>query len=257
MITAGIDCGARNTKTIIMQASKIIGRGRVPTGFDLRQAVAGSLAKAIEAAGIPGEDVQRIGGTGAGKMAIEAADDRIDEIKAMCKGAHYFFPNVRTVTDVGAEEGRAAKVDADGNPVDFAVNERCAAGAGTFIETMARALELSVEQMGRLSMQSEKKISMNAQCVVFAESEVVSLIHARASRADISRAIHDAMAGRIASVIRRIGLNEDIVMLGGVGHNPGFMTALQRELKVRKVYVPDIPEFGAAVGAAIVTAERS
>ncbi len=256
MITAGIDCGARNTKAVIMQDAKIIGRGMVQTGFDLQQAVDASLAKALEGAGIPREDIQRIGGTGAGKSAIEMAAEPVDEIKAMCKGARYFFPNARTVADVGAEEGRAAKIDADGTPVDFVVNERCAAGAGTFIETMARALGVTIEQMGKLSLQSDKKIPMNAQCVIFAESEVVSLIHAKTPRADISRAIHEAMAGRIASVIRRIGINEDVVLLGGVGCNPGFMAALQRELNVQKVYVPHRPEYGTAVGAAIVATEK-
>jgi benzoyl-CoA reductase subunit D len=156
---------------------------------------------------------------------------------------------------VGAEEGRAAKIDENGNPIDFAINEKCAAGAGAFIEAMARALEVTIEEMGPLCLESDKKIPMNAQCVVFAESEVVGLIHAKTDKPDISKAIHDSMASRIVSIIRRIGVNEDIVMIGGVGYNPGFMTALQQELKVEKVYIPDEPEYGTAVGAAVVAAE--
>lgn len=255
MITAGIDCGAANTKTIIIRDGEIIGRGVVQTGFEQKQAIETSLEKAIAGAGISKGDVQRFCGTGAGKIAIEMADEQLDEIKAMSKGARYFFPNARTVVDVGAEEGRAAKIDADGNPMEFAVNEKCAAGAGTFIETMARALGITIEEMGLLSLQSDKKIPMNDQCVVFAESEVVGLIHAKTSLADISRTIHNAMAGRIASMVRRIGVNEDVAMLGGVGYNPGFVDALQRELKVKKVYVADTPEYGAAVGAAEVASE--
>jgi benzoyl-CoA reductase subunit D len=257
MITAGIDCGARNTKAIVIRNSKIIGRGMVQTGFDQRQAAEASLAKAVAAAGITRDDIRHLSGTGAGRLAAAMPAESIDEILAMTRGARYFFPNARTVVDVGAEEGRAAKIDAQGKPVDFAVNERCAAGAGTFIETMARALEVSIEQMGSLSLQSDKKIPMNAQCVIFAESEVVSLIHAKTSRADISRAIHDAMAGRIASLIRQIGVNQDVVLLGGVGYSLGFITALQRELKVPTVHVPDMPEYGAAVGAAVVAADKS
>ena len=95
---------------------------------------------------------------------------------------------------------------------------------------------------------------MNAQCAIFAESEVVGLIHAKTAKKDISRAIHDAMASRIVSMIRRIGVNPDIVMVGGVAYNPGFVEALKRELKVDQVYIPESPEFGAAVGAAIVAA---
>jgi benzoyl-CoA reductase subunit D len=122
---------------------------------------------------------------------------------------------------------------------------------------MARALEVTIEEMGPLCLESDKEIPMNAQCAVFAESEVVGLIHAKTDKPDISKAIHDSMASRIVSIIRRIGVNEDIVMIGGVGYNPGFMTALQRELRVEKIYIPDEPEYGAAVGAAVVAAEET
>jgi len=255
MITAGIDCGAKNTKTIIMKDGEIIGKGLQLTGFDQKQAIEKSLDEAIQAAGIARDDIQRICGTGSGKNAIPMADDNANDIKAMSKGAHYFFPNARTVADVGAEEGRAAKIDENGSPIDFAINEKCAAGAGAFIEAMARALEVTIEEMGLLCMQSDKKIPMNAQCVIFAESEVVGLIHARTDKPDISKAIHDSMASRVVSMIRRIGVNEDIAMIGGVGHNPGFMAAMLRELKVKKIYIPDEPEYGAAAGAAVVAAE--
>jgi benzoyl-CoA reductase subunit D len=257
MITAGIDCGAKNTKTIIIKDGKIIGKGKVLTGFDQEKAVEQSLAKALEDAGISKDDIQKIYGTGSGKKAVKIANDSVNEIKAMSKGAYYFFPKARTVADVGAEEGRAAKIDEKGNPVDFVINEKCAAGAGAFIEAMARALEVAIEEMGPLCLQSDKKIPMNAQCAIFAESEVVGLIHARTDKRDISKAIHDSMASRIVSMIRRIGVNEDVVIIGGVGYNPGFMTAMQRELKIQKIYIPDEPEYGAAVGAAVVAAEEA
>jgi benzoyl-CoA reductase subunit D len=140
--------------------------------------------------------------------------------------------------------------------VDFEINERCAAGAGVFIEVMGRTLETPLEEMGPLALKSNKKIPMNAQCVVFAESEVVGLIHANTEKRDISKAIHDAMAGRIVSVIRRIGVNEDVVMLGGVGYNPGFVEAMRRELNLERVYIPESPEYGQAVGAAVVAVKK-
>jgi len=257
MITAGIDCGAKNTKTIIIKDGKIVGKGKVLTGFDQKKAVEHSLAMALKDAGISKEDIQKIYGTGSGRKAVKIADDAVDEIKAMSKCAHYFFPNARTVTDVGAEEGRAAKIDEKGNPVDFAINEKCAAGAGAFIEAMARALEVTIEEIGPICLQSDKEIPMNAQCAIFAESEVVGLIHAKTAKPDISKAIHDSMASRIVSMIRRIGVNEDVIMIGGVGYNPGLMAAMQRELKVQRIYIPDEPEYGAAVGAAVVAAEEA
>ena len=255
MITAGIDCGAKNTKTIIMKNGKIIGKGMVRTGFDPGKAVEESLDQALIDTGNARDDIHKIYATGSGQKAVKIADDSVDEIKAMAKCANFFFPNARTVTDVGAEDGRAAKIDEKGNPLDFAINEQCAAGAGAFIESMARALDVTIEEMGPLCLQSDKEIPMNAQCVIFAESEVVGLIHAKTGKPEISKAIHDAMAGRIASIIRRIGVNEDIVMVGGVGYNPGFISAMKRELKVDNIYIPDEPEYAAAVGAAVVAAE--
>ncbi len=257
MITVGIDCGAKNTKTVIMQDGKIIGKGMTLTGFDQMEAVNKSLKTALADAGIAEKDIAKIGGTGAGMEEIKIADTKVNEIKAMAKGAIYFFPSARTVTDVGAEMGRAAKIDEKGNVIDFAINEKCAAGAGAFIEAMARALEVSLEEMGPMALKSDKNIPMNAQCAIFAESEVVGLIHAKTDKIDISKAIHDAMASRIVSMIRRIGVNKDIVMIGGVGLNPGFVSALQTELAVDKVFVPENPAFGAAVGAALVAAEEA
>ena len=255
MNTAGIDCGAKNTKTVILQDGKIIGKGMVLTGFDQAKAVEDSLALAVDHAGIARKDIQRIFGTGSGKDAITAAQDIVNDITAMARGARYFYPNARTVADVGFEEGRAAKLDEQGNAVDFAINEKCAAGAGAFIEAMSRALEVTIAEMGPLSLQSGRDIPMNAQCVVFAESEVVGLIHSRTSKADISKAIHDSIASRIVSMIRRIGINEDVALIGGLGHNEGFMDSMAKQLKVNTIYVPECPEFGSAVGAAVSAAE--
>ncbi len=257
MISAGIDCGAKNTKTIIMKDGKILGKGSVPTGFDQKRAVENSLAAAIEAAGISKDDIEKIGGTGSGKESIDIADKSVSDIEAMGKGANYYFPKSRTVCDVGAEEGRAAKLDEKGRAVDFAINETCAAGAGAFIEAMGRALETPLEELGPLALTSDMETPMNTQCAIFAESEVVGLIHAMTEKNDISKAIHDAMASRIVSMIRRIGVSEDVVMLGGVGNNPGFVEAMRQQLDLNKIFIPDDPGYGAAVGAASVAAEEA
>jgi benzoyl-CoA reductase subunit D len=122
---------------------------------------------------------------------------------------------------------------------------------------MARALEVKLEDMGPMAIRSDKSIPMNAQCAIFAESEVIGLIHAKTSKVDISKAIHDAMASRIVSMIRRIGVNEDIVMIGGCGLNPGFVESLRVQLEIDKVYIPADPTFGAALGAAVVLKEET
>ena len=139
MITAGIDCGAKNTKTVILKDGEIVGKAKVLTGFDQNKAAEESLEKALTDAEFVKGDVQRICGTGSGKDSVTIADVKTDDIKAMSKGANFFFPNARTVVDVGAEEGRTAKIDENGNPIDFAINEKCAAGAGVFFRIVLRS----------------------------------------------------------------------------------------------------------------------
>ncbi|MEJ2725987.1 MAG: BadF/BadG/BcrA/BcrD ATPase family protein, partial [Deltaproteobacteria bacterium] len=166
MISGGIDCGAKNTKTVIIKDGKIIGKGKVFTGFDQNKAILASWHMALKEARISEDHVEATCGTGSGKNAIRNVKSLVNDIKAMAKGAGYFFPKARSVADVGAEEGRAAKLDENGNPVDFAINEKCAAGAGAFIEAMARALETTLEEVGPLALKSDKEIPMNAQCVI-------------------------------------------------------------------------------------------
>jgi benzoyl-CoA reductase subunit D len=255
LIFAGIDCGAGSTKAVIVKDGRIAGRGRAPTGHDPGRAAGESLDRALQAAGVARAEVRRIFATGAGREAAGPLDGTVADTEAMARAAAFFFPGARTVVDVGAEEGRAVKLDERARVVDSAVNEKCAAGAGAFVEAIARALELSVEEMGRIGLESENKIPMNAECVVFAESEVVGLIHANVPRSDISRAVNEAIAGRIVSIVRRIGVNEEVALIGGMARNPGFVAGLARQLGLERLRVPDEPEFGAALGAALCAQE--
>jgi benzoyl-CoA reductase subunit D len=256
MIAAGIDCGARNTQAVLVKEGEILGRASVPTGAKPAEAVETAMDGALASAGIQREDVDRIAGTGSGRNAVRNADQAVDEIRAMGRGAVHFFPGARTVVDVGAEEAKAVRLDDRGNMKDHVVNERCAAGAGVFVETMGRALETPLEEMGPLALTSDQGVPMNAQCAVFAESEVVGLIHAGAEKKDISRAIHEAMSDRIVTMVRRIGVEEELVMIGGVARNPAVVEALKRELRLERVRIPEEPEYGSAVGAALVAAEQ-
>jgi benzoyl-CoA reductase subunit D len=197
--------------------------------------------------------VERVVATGSGGKRATFADGYIADAAADARGVIRLVPSARTIIDVGGEEGRAIKIDADGRVKDFAVNEKCAAGTGTFVDTMARALEMPVEEMAKISLNSKQSIPMNAQCAVFGESEVVSLIHQKITKTDIARAVHDAIAGRIASVARIVGLDKDIVMIGGVARNIGFLDSLKRELS-SDVVVPEEPDFVGAMGAAVAAA---
>ena len=254
MITAGIDMGAKNIRVVILKDGEIVGRGQKLAGFDTTESGEAAFREALDQAGITMEQVEKVYATGAGRRSAPHATDNITEVGAAAKGALKVVPQARTVIDVGAEEGRAIKTDEAGKVLDFAINEKCAAGSGAFTEAMARALEVSLEDFGGLSLKSDKAIPMNAQCAVFAESEVVSLVHAKTSKEDISRAVHDAIADRIVSMVRRVGVNPDIALIGAVSKNIGFVNSLQRGLE-KDVIIPDNAEFIGALGAALAAAE--
>jgi len=177
----------------------------------------------------------------------------VTEVTAEGRGAFHLVPSARTVLAIGAESGRCIRLDESGRVVDFIMNERCAAGVGAFIEAMARALEVSVQKLAELSLNSDGSVHLNAQCVVFAESEVVTLIHSRTPKPHIARAIHDSIAHRAASMVGRLGIKGDVVLVGGVARNGGFVDSLERVLG-REVVVPDEPEFVGALGAALLAA---
>ncbi|MEM1538565.1 MAG: acyl-CoA dehydratase activase [Candidatus Nezhaarchaeales archaeon] len=261
MITAGVDIGAKYVKVVVLKDKQPISKVRGTVGFDVAKSALDAFEQALKGAGITRGDVERVFATGMGRKAVHLkppinADEAVPEVVADAAGVIHVVPTARTVIDVGAEEGRGVKVDPTGKVKDFVINERCAAGAGTFVEAMARALEVPLEQMGPLSLKSQRTIPMNAQCTIFAESEVVSLIHAKVSKEDIARAIHDAMAGRIGSMVRRIGIEKDVVLVGGVGNNVGFVASLKRELGV-DIIVPEGPEYISALGAALIASSKA
>jgi benzoyl-CoA reductase subunit D len=255
MITAGIDIGHSFTKAALVKNRELISTGRVPSGFELRQAATAALEQALSAAGLHKKDVQFIMVTGNGKKEVDFTDGTITEIGAAARGVIEIFPQARTVVDVGAEGSRALKMNENGTVINFAINEKCATGTGSFVEAMCQALEIELEDMGPLSLQAEQTIVMNSHCAVFAESEVISLIHAQVSTADIARAVNHAMASRIASLVRRVGLEKEMVMIGGVAKNPGIIKELEKDLKI-KLFPLDRPDFSSAFGAALAAGEK-
>lgn len=256
MITAGIDMGAKTIKVVILNDSQVAAKSILLGGLDTCQSAEQAFDEALKSANLSSNAVEHITATGAGRRGAPLAHDEVTEVGANAKGAVFLFPAARTVIDVGAEEGRGIRCDGNGKVVDFVINEKCAAGAGTFTEAMARALELKLEEMGKLSLQATKTVPMNAQCTVFAESEVVSLVHAKTPKADIVRAVHDAIASRIISMVRRVGVEKEVVLIGGMAKNIGFVDSLKRGLEMDLV-VPEEPEFVGALGAALIAAERA
>ena len=254
MITAGIDIGAKTIKVVLAEDGRMSAKVLVPAGLDTAAATEEALHEALRSHGLRQEQVDRFMATGTGRKDCAFTDREITEVGAAAKGAVQLLASCRTVIDVGAEEGRTVRCTEKGKVIDFAFNEKCAAGAGTFAEGMARALQVSLEELGPLSLKSREAVQMNAQCAVFAESEVVTLIHAKTPREDIARAVLDAIASRIISMVRKVGFEKDIALIGGMALNPGFVAAMKRGLEM-DVYVPEDPEYVGAFGAALAAAE--
>lgn len=257
MITAGIDVGAQTTKVVILKDGKepkIMSHSIVMTGLEQSQAIEQAMEEAVKKAGISRSDIQKVIATGTGRKEVPFANGEATEVACAAKGATFIFPTARTVIDVGAEEGKSVKCDATGRVLDFAKNEKCAAGAGAFVESMARALEVSLDEMTKICLHSQKEIPINVTCVVFAESEVVSLIHSKISKADISRAIHDAIATRTTSMTRKVGVEKDVALIGGIAKNVGFIDCLKRHLALTDLKIPEEPQIVGALGAALLAA---
>lgn len=249
---AGIDCGARSTRAAILIEGRIVGLGVAPTGLDAGAAAHAALTAALVYAGLPQEKLAGIVATGAGRAAAPLAQRQVTEVTADARGAVFLNPAARTILDIGAEEARAIGCDANGRALDFALNEKCAAGTGAFLDSMARALGTSLSDLSTLSLQSRRLVAMNAQCAVFAESEVVSLMHANTPLPEIAGAIFGAIANRAVALARRVGITPQLVLAGGLALNPGFVAALRAALAEEGLADPlGHPDFVGAIGAAM------
>jgi benzoyl-CoA reductase subunit D len=255
VITAGIDLGTQSVKAVILKDGTVVSRGQAFSGFDPTKAAEQAVDEALKKAKLSLSDVEHVTATGSGMDMAPNVNSTISMMGADAKAGVHLFPKARTIIDVGAEEARAVKCDDKGIMMDFVVNERCAAGAGAFIEAMARALEVKLEEMGPLSLKAERASPINATCVIFGESDVVTLIHRQESKPEIARAIFDAMADRVSSMVHRLGVNPDVVLLGGVAKDVGFIASLKSKLGV-DVLIPEYPEYAGALGAALVAVNR-
>ena len=251
MVTAGIDVGNQTIKAVVAKDGALAGYSVKDNAGDVVAVSKEALAEAAAMAGVAESDITKIVATGAGRKFVPFANDSSTEITCDAKGVAALLPEVRTLIDIGAEEGRAIRVDGAGKVSDFAVNEKCGAGCGAFTESMARALEIKLEEFGPLALQATQEVPMNAQCVIFAESEVVSLIHQATPKPDIARAVTDAIAARIASMTRTVGIEQPVALIGGVSKNVGFVDSLEKSLE-SKVLLYKEPQILGAYGAALL-----
>jgi predicted CoA-substrate-specific enzyme activase len=197
------------------------------------------------------KDIQGIVSTGYGRNSVSFADKAITEITCHAAGAFFINPDIRSVIDIGGQDSKVILLNDNGRVADFAMNDKCAAGTGRFLEVMARALEIELERFGAMSLESQKPSQISSLCTVFAESEVISLIAKGEKRENIVAGIHDAIGARVASMAKRVKIASPVMMTGGVAKNSGLVKALERRLK-QKILISDSAQIVGAIGAALL-----
>ncbi|MCG8685125.1 MAG: acyl-CoA dehydratase activase [Desulfobacterales bacterium] len=259
MIFAGIDIGSITAKAALIKQDTETGQlslsaARVmSTGYNPVTAGEKVFNAVIEEAGIRREDVARIVATGYGRNSVAFADKAMTEIICHGVGAHFSNPEIKGIIDVGGQDSKAILLNEQGQVDNFAMNDKCAAGTGRFLEVMANALELDLYQLGPMGLTADNPAKISSICTVFAESEVISMIAAQETRPNIIAGIHEATAARVAGLATKIKLTPPVMMTGGVAKNTGLVKALENRLGY-DILVGTSPQENGAIGAAVIAA---
>jgi len=251
MYAVGIDIGSTSGEALILDGDKIIAWSVVDTGYNSRRAAALALDEALAQSGLAREQLEPIVATGYGRVSVEFADPQVTEISCYARGIHHLYPQVQTVIDIGGQDSKVVAIGRGGKPLDFAMNDKCAAGTGRFIEVIARALQLDLEEMGPSALRAGRAADISSTCTVFAESEVVSLVAEGVPREEIVAGICRSIARRVGAMARRVGVEPPLAFAGGVAKNVGVVRALE-EVLGETLIVPDEPQIVGALGAALV-----
>jgi predicted CoA-substrate-specific enzyme activase len=256
VFVAGIDMGAKSTKVIIMDGEKKVrGKSAVRTRPDFTAVSKEALGIALENAGIKETDLNYVATTGFGRYNVPFRDIQITDITCVGRGAVHLFPKTRCILDIGAQSTRAIRVLESGKVHEFRTNDKCAAGAGGFIERAAKYLEITIEQAGDLSMRADKPQTISSVCAVLAESEIINHVSNGQTVENILYGVHQSLASRAMGLLKRVGLEDEITFVGGVARQKGMVKALEEALK-KKVNVSDEPEMVGAIGAALLALKR-
>jgi predicted CoA-substrate-specific enzyme activase len=234
---------------ILDRERKIVASVIFPTGAGAKLSGDEALKKALAQANLGRHDIACVVATGYGRDYLNG-DEAITEISCHAKGAFFLDPSVRTVIDIGGQDSKVIKLDDKGGVVNFAMNDKCAAGTGRFLEMMAGALGMNIDQMARLGDTAKEKIVISSMCTVFAESEVVSLVAQNKDVGDIIHALDNAVANKTAVLVNRLGMEEKVMLTGGVARNLGVVHAVERRLSVRLVVSP-LAQLCGAIGASL------
>lgn len=256
MFVVGIDIGSLTAEAVVLRDGETAGYSVLPTGADSRLAAEKALALAMERAECSPHEVVLAVATGYGRMNVPFVDLQVTEITCHARGAAHLYPDTRTVIDIGGQDSKVIRLDEEGSVIDFAMNDKCAAGTGRFLEVMARALESGVEGLAAIAGEAGRAAQISSLCTVFAESEVVALIGQGTPRDEIARGLLESVADRTAGLAGRVGVQRAVTMTGGVAKNAGVVSALAARLGV-PIRVPPEPQIVGALGAALIARSRA
>jgi predicted CoA-substrate-specific enzyme activase len=256
MIIAGCDFGTLAAKVVLMRDGSIVSSEVSSIRAVPEQVAKDLLDRALSTAGLSSGDVDFSVSTGWGRKRVPFANMDMGELPCLAKGAQWLIPSVRTVIDVGGQNSRALSINEAGKVVDYNSNDKCAAGTGRFLELVAEALELRLEDLASLAFQSGNPAKISSQCCVFAESEVITLVNEGQELVDIVAGVHDSIVRRLAAITGMIGIAEDVVMTGGCAKNRRLVEGMRNHIKV-DIKTPDFdPQFVGALGAALFAKEK-
>lgn len=250
MYTLGIDIGSTTSKAVILKDGEDMIAKSIVIATVGTNGVGRAMENVFKESGLSHDDISCTVATGYGRQTYDGADYQVSELTCHAVGTHHVLPNVRTVIDIGGQDAKVLALNDKGRMVKFVMNDKCAAGTGRFLDVMAKILELDISELEKEASKAKKPVEISSTCTVFAESEVISQLANNVELPDLVAGICKSVATRVASLVRRVGVNEEVAMSGGVARNAGVRDAMSKELGVEIVYDKDAQLMG-ALGAAI------
>ncbi len=255
MITAGLDIGTRTAKAVLLDDDRILASAVRPVDDAINRIYRSLLAAVSREAGIGRRRIKGTGITGYGSRYVKRPDRRLAGPLCIARAVYHLSPAVRTVVDIGGLVSRVVQMAEDGRVVDYLENDKCASGSGRFLEMIAEALEIPLERLGPVSLTAARPLTLSSQCVVFAESEVISHVNAAETPADILAGVHRAIAERTASLAKKTALIPPVAITGGVAKNTGVISCLRQSLAVKCQNLSIDPQLISGLGAALLVGE--
>ena len=254
MYVAGIDIGSSTTKVVVLNQRNVLAAQITETMPDSSETAESTVAAVLSECHLGLNDLSCVVATGYGRVNVPFANRTVTEIACHAKGVHFIFPNARTVLDMGGQDCKAIRVDSNGNHMSFVMNDKCAAGTGRFLEVIARTLGIPLSELGPLSLQTDAPVRISSVCTVFTRSEVVRYLRKGVSKSSIAAGICDATVERVVTLLKRVGIEQEFVISGGIGKNIGVVKRIEAKLGI-PARIPPEPQIVGALGAALFASE--